>query len=412
MTHLRDVVNFGTSVRKISLSLRDRFVPGGYVAVYDKCLNDLDVFAKKEKAEEISDEFFDDELKYIDSKIQGSKSFHITCFDDKIFKFKLGYICRFSYLQVVYGDVEKILVHIVIASSQEKALSLIDEYYRVCRLISLRDGAVMNQHGEKITNYRKMDWSEIFLKDGMVDKIRQEIVSFFKSEDMYKKRKLVWKRGILLSGSPGNGKTSICRAISSDNIAPVIYCSLGSESRLHNLLDGMQRTISINAPCIAVYEDADLFGSNSSIRAATLNMLDGLFTIDGVLTIATTNDPNKLDNAFTSRPSRFDSYYVVENPGPEEIASLLKSKLQGDWTRISQKDQKELISQLVGFSAAFVQEIAVFALLKTINLNKKVVDIKILRDSLDRVKNHVQSSKNGDATWSIPMGFSENEEDD
>jgi len=412
LVHPKEVTSFNSSVREISISLRDKLLPGGYVAIYNKVLNDLDVFAEEMKAKQVEVKDFDDHLKYIYSKTQGSKLYNNTSLDDKIFKFKLGYICRFTYLHVEYGDIETVVVHILIAKTQNDALRLIEEYYRISRQISLREGMVIDRYGERVTNYRKMGWDEIFLKDNMANRIRQEISTFFKSEEMYKKRKLIWKRGMLLSGPPGNGKTSICRAISSDNIAPVIYCSLGSNPHLHDILSGMQTTISHNAPCIAIYEDADLFGSDSSIRAATLNMLDGLFTVDGVLTVATTNDPKKLDNAFTSRPSRFDSYYVIENPGPEEIEGLLQAKLQDDYIRIPKKDREELVSQLSGFSAAFVQEIAVFALLKALNLNKKAVDIKILRDSLDRVKNHVQLSKNGDAAWSMPMGFSENENDD
>ena len=354
-----------------------------YYALLDKSIVDLDDFAKSYKAEEIP---FPESigihlgLNYnstavLSSKVYGTKNI-CQIAEDKIYKFRdNGFICRVTYLTTEYGEFSKVVCNIVFAATKEKVLDLIKIYHEDKKTNNINRHVVLDKHGEKIFNYRPMNWEEIYLPNDMLSEIRTEIDTFFKCEKVYKNRNIVWKRGLLLAGSPGNGKTSICRAIATNSNVPVIYCSLGSCRDLYSILGNVQDTISANAPCIVIYEDADLFGKDESTRAATLNMMDGLFTLDGVLTLATTNNPKKLDPAFTSRPSRFDSYYVIGNPKDTEVRLLLQAKLGKDFTRISEADKRKLLSGLMGFSASFVQEIAIYAIMRSIN-SKKPIDSK------------------------------------
>jgi len=389
-----------------------------YYALLEKNLVDLDDFAKSSKAEEVC---FPDSLQthlglsYKSIAILSSISYGTKNIcqigEDKIYKFPDGgFICRITYLSCEYGEFNKTVCNIVFAPTKEKALNLVNTYYKDKKNNNFNRHSVLDKFGQKIFNFRAMGWEDIYLPNNMISEIRNEIDTFFKCEEIYKARNIVWKRGLLLAGSPGNGKTSICRAVATNSNVPVVYCSLGNNRDLHSVLANMQDTISANAPCIAIYEDADLFGKDETTRAATLNMMDGLFTVDGVLTLATTNNPKKLDTAFTSRPSRFDSYYVIGNPTLVEIKLLLQAKLGKDFTKISESDKRKLLSGLKGFSASFVQEVAVYAIMQSIK-TKKPIDSKLLFGSLNKAKRHVKSSQDGESAWSVPLGFGDIEGD-
>lgn len=387
-----------------------------YCMFMEKPLSNLAEFSAAKKAEELA---FPSAVTAMGIPRQGVSWFTSNIFgtsrtwrviEDKIYRFDNCYLCLFSVFKIDYGDLVRSAVYLGIGPSKEKLLDLLKEYNDEIKRSNIGCNMVLDRYGCKIENFRKMNWEDIFLPDNLVEQIRDDIDTFFKSEEIYKNRNLVWKRGAMYAGSPGNGKTSICRAIATTSHIPVIYCSLGASPNLHSILSEMQSTISSNAPCIQIFEDADLFAKDPVSRAATLNMMDGLFTIDGVYTVATTNDPEKLDNAFTSRPSRFDSYFVIPEGTSKEISALLRSKIGEDFDKLEENHKQEVISGLKGFSFSFVQEVAVYAVKQAMKYNKPV-DYETLHGSLERVINHARTSKEGTTAWSTPLGFDDDSED-
>lgn len=144
------------------------------------------------------------------------------------------------------------------------------------------------------------------------------------SEAWYKEKHIPWKRGWLLCGPPGTGKTSLVRAVGEYLDMPVISFSLSSftDREFQRTWDDLRSFV----PCIALIEDIDtVFHGRENITRGgdlskpinfdtLLNSIDGVASSDGILAIITTNKPEYLDEALGSisdgkhytRPGRID----------------------------------------------------------------------------------------------------------
>jgi predicted AAA+ superfamily ATPase len=151
--------------------------------------------------------------------------------------------------------------------------------------------------------------------------ILKDIDNFWNRVDVYKKYNFIHKRGILMYGEPGCGKSGIIQLISQQIIKnDGIVINIKDEEDVERFTSfiGTFRKIEPKRPLIVLLEDIDsLAGEGRSQTARLLNILDGVKQIEGVVYIATTNYPEKLQERITNRPSRFDRRYKVELPNEE-----------------------------------------------------------------------------------------------
>ena len=155
----------------------------------------------------------------------------------------------------------------------------------------------------------------IHLPDTQSDNILQLVKEFWKNEDKFRQYGYLWKRGIMLYGPPGSGKTSTINLVSNhivDMGGVVFYVNDPG-----NAIAGLQafRRIEQVRPIVVILEDIDSMLRN---EGALLALLDGECQIDNVMFIATTNHPERMPARLINRPSRFD---VVEQIGMPSAAA-------------------------------------------------------------------------------------------
>lgn len=165
----------------------------------------------------------------------------------------------------------------------------------------------------------------------------EEFERWKESEAWFKSRQVPWRRGWLLHGIPGTGKTSFVRALAQQADMPIFSFDLSSLS--NEEMTTRWRETQEYAPCIALFEDVDaVFEGRKNITGETgggmtfdclLNCLGGVETADGVFVMVTTNNIEKLDDALT-RPGRLDR--IIEMPSlPKSCLQQIADRILGEW---------------------------------------------------------------------------------
>jgi len=215
-------------------------------------------------------------------------------------------------------------------------------------------------------------WDEVILEPAMKQNLIRDLQGFFDNREPYKKLSVPWKRGIILHGVPGNGKTISIKALikslySRPDPIPSLYVKSfnsgsGEKHAIRTIFD-MARKM---APCLLIFEDLDSLIQEKT-RSYFLNEVDGLESNDGILMIGSTNHLDKLDPAISKRPSRFDRKYNYKLPGEAERTTYCRfwrDKLIGADMVDFPEELCPVIAQLTdGFSFAYLKELFVIVLL-------------------------------------------------
>jgi predicted AAA+ superfamily ATPase len=191
--------------------------------------------------------------------------------------------------------------------------------------------------------------------------ILRDIQNFWDRKDKYKQYNFVHKRGILMYGEPGCGKSGIIQLISKQLIEnDGIIINIKDQDDVDHFMDFIAtfRKIEPNRPLIVLLEDIDsIAGENSHSTSRLLNILDGVKQIEDVVYIATTNYPEKLQDRITNRPSRFDRRYKVELPNEEIREAYIRHKLTDE--DIENVDINEWVKRTEGMSLSHLKEVVI-----------------------------------------------------
>lgn len=156
-----------------------------------------------------------------------------------------------------------------------------------------------------------------------VEEVVTEIRRWCNSEAWYKEKQIPWRRGWLLYGKPGTGKTSLVRAIAQDLDLPVLVFDLASMSN-DELISNWQEMMQ-SVPCIALMEDIDaVFKGRENVAGENgggltfdcfLNVLGGIEEANGVFLVITTNHIQSMDEALGIPEKGADGVMISSRPG-------------------------------------------------------------------------------------------------
>lgn len=156
---------------------------------------------------------------------------------------------------------------------------------------------------------------ELFIfSTSITQNLLEEINLFWAKADLYKENNLVHKRGILLEGFPGVGKSSIITQLANEVIKQKgVVFKISNFKNLDNYITFMRtgfRKIQPNTPIITILEDIDKY---REVEPELLDFLDGKSHLNHHIVIATTNNTQDIPNTFL-RPSRLDMRIEITKP--------------------------------------------------------------------------------------------------
>lgn len=163
---------------------------------------------------------------------------------------------------------------------------------------------------------RKRPLESVILDKGVKEKIVADVNDFLGSGKWYYDRGIPYRRGYLLHGPPGSGKSSFIQALAGEldyNIAILNLSERGlTDDRLNHLLTVIpRRTVVLLEDADAAFSnrrdqaDADGFRGANVTFSGLLNALDGVASAEERILFLTTNYVERLDDALV-RPGRVD----------------------------------------------------------------------------------------------------------
>ena len=207
------------------------------------------------------------------------------------------------------------------------------------------------------------------------DAVVAELEDFWTKGAVFDKHGLPHKRGILLWGPPGSGKSCTIQLIARDVIERgglVLEFSSSFLSAYRTL-----RAVEPERPIVVLMEDLDSVITPQN-ESGILNVLDGIGEMTKVAFIATTNYPEKLVDRIINRPSRFDRKVLIGHPSePSRVVYLESLGLEGD-----EVDVQRWAKDTEGFSLAHLKEMFVAVVILG---NSYAATLKQLRSMSERV---------------------------
>jgi cell division protease FtsH len=206
------------------------------------------------------------------------------------------------------------------------------------------------------------------------------------------------RRGLLFTGKPGTGKTLVCKVLMCTS--PGVTCIVAHTAGLLDpmYVDEVYRMAADLSPSIVFLEDVDLIGAGrlmSYHRTADslsrlLYALDGVQDCRNVVTVATTNWVEILDEALKDRPSRFDRIVHFDPPD----AGQRRAFLEGMAHKVPLPDamMDTLVERTAGMTPAQIQEVVHSTVIEALGTPREpgfwesVFDTTAIEESLERMK--------------------------
>lgn len=239
-------------------------------------------------------------------------------------------------------------------------------------------------------------WEDIILPDSTKKEIHANVDNLINSIEIYKENKINFKRGLILKGIPGTGKSLLGKIICQNVDCTFIWVTPKylTNSLNVSLICDLARELS---PSVLFLEDIDLYGedrlsnSNNSLLGELMNRLDGLVENHYIIVIATTNKPDILEEALRNRPGRFDR--ILDIPLPDLAGRLKMLQLYTQNVKLDQVDLAEIAHKTDKFTGAHIKELVNTAVMDAIDCQsfdgqgKVILKAAYFVDNVQKVKN-------------------------
>lgn len=203
-----------------------------------------------------------------------------------------------------------------------------DESYII---VPKKDLFKLRRNAVRLNKMASKDNEAPILPDGVLEKMVQNTVGFLLKSRQIEKFGVKIKRGIILDGEPGNGKTMLCRYIQKLCTQNNINWGVVTSSDIDGAYEDKALSDLFSMYTVTFFDDIDVAymdrkKGNGKMACSLLTAMDGMSDKGHLVRIFTTNEPvSELDPAFT-RPGRIDESITVEKP-TRELREKLVSKV-------------------------------------------------------------------------------------
>ena len=200
---------------------------------------------------------------------------------------------------------------------------------------------------------------QVILPQQTLELLERNVFAFYRQRVKLTDLRMSTKKGLLFYGPPGTGKTHSIHYLASELTD---HTTLLITADQINLLAEYMALARLLQPSIVVMEDADLIarerGQNpfqETLLNQLLNEMDGLHEDADILFILTTNHPESLETALTSRPGRIDQ--AIEFPLPNDDGRRKLMHLYAGDLVVPEDVARAIVVKTDGVSPAFIKEL-------------------------------------------------------
>jgi hypothetical protein len=254
----------------------------------------------------------------------------------------------------------------ILASSRDAATATRDEIDRLIRANDVFRGQVLSfgesehHHNELVSFLPRpsLTGGDVVLPAGVLEAIEHHVIGVADwSAELLRSGQHV-KRGLLLHGPPGTGKTHTVRYLTGRLTASTVILLTGSSIRFVDQAAALARRLQ---PAMVVLEDVDLIGADrdfsdggNPLLFSLLDAMDGVGADADVTFVLTTNRADILERALADRPGRVD--LAIEVPRPDAGCRLRLLQLYARDLEVD-GELAPVAEATDGVTASFVKEL-------------------------------------------------------
>jgi hypothetical protein len=254
----------------------------------------------------------------------------------------------------------------ILAADQAAASAARDEIERLMRVHDVFRGQVLSftaseHHGNELVTFLPrpaIAAQDVVLPDGMLENIERHIIGIAEWSRELLEAGQHLKRGLLLHGPPGTGKTHTIRYLTGSLTASTVILLTGRSIRFIDQAAALARRLQ---PSMVVLEDVDLVATDrdfapdgNALLFSLLDAMDGVGEDADVTFALTTNRADILEVALADRPGRVD--LAIEIPRPD---ASCRQRLLGVYARdlAVDADLDAVVAGTEGVTASFIKEL-------------------------------------------------------
>ena len=204
-----------------------------------------------------------------------------------------------------------------------------------------------------------LDPDQLILPKATFDDVRRQVVGVARNRQRLRSSGQHLKRGLLLYGPPGVGKTHTVRyligELTDTTVVELTGDTLGAIKEACSIARMLQPAMIVVEDVDLIAEQRDHYGGSSPLLFTLLNEMDGLDEDADVVFLLTTNRADLLEPALAARPGRVDQAVHVDLPDDHARRRLVE--LYGRGLDLDLSRVEGILERTEGVTASFLKEL-------------------------------------------------------